>query len=274
VGKTAIFQIDIELGKSILNKERIIEYAENTDADLLVFPECANSGYAFSSWAEAFSHAEPVPGPFTEILHSIARKKDRSIAVGILEKDGEELRNTAVLITPKRGLHVYRKTHLPYLGVDRFTKPGNVLPLFETEFGKVGVVICYEWRFPEVARSLSLQGADLLLGLSNWPQGAIVIPTLLMPARAAENHVWIASANRVGFDKDTKFIGNSMIISPSGDIVAGPGSLDEEVISVDCDLSLSKGKRFVKKPREYEIDLFKDRCPDLYGVLIRESNYA
>lgn len=271
--KAAIVQMDIHLGQPLLNKERILTYAERTVAELLVFPECANSGYSFGSREEAIPHAEPVPGPFTEALLAVAREKGRSIAVGILEKDGADLRNTAVLVTPKGKLHIYRKTHLPYLGVDRFVAPGTMLPLFETAFGAVGMIICYEWRFPEVARALSLQGADLLIGLSNWPQGAIVTPTLLLPARAAENHVWVVSANRIGTEKGSDFIGKSMIIAPGGEIVSSSQACREEVLSADLDLSLSKVKSFVRKPKEYEIDLFKDRRPNLYGVITREENH-
>jgi predicted amidohydrolase len=271
--KTAIVQMDIHLGKPLLNKERILAYAERTASELLVFPECANSGYSFTSRKDAMPHAESVPGPFTDALLAVAREKGRSIAVGILEKDGAELRNTAVLVTPRGKLHIYRKTHLPHLGVDRFVVPGIRLPLFETAFGAVGMIICYEWRFPEVARSLSLQGADLLIGLSNWPQGAIVTPTLLLPARAAENHVWVVSANRIGVEKDSEFIGKSMIIDPGGEIVASPQARREEVVSADLDLSLSKVKSFIRKPEEYEIDLFKDRCPNLYGAITCEDNH-
>lgn len=271
--RAAVVQMDIHLGQPILNKERILGYAESTPADLLVFPECANSGYSFTSREEAMPHADSVPGPFTDALLAVARQKGRTIAVGILEKDGAELRNTAVLVTPRGNLHIYRKTHLPYLGVDRFVVPGTRLSLFETAFGSVGMIVCYEWRFPEVARTLSLQGADLLIGLSNWPQGAIVTPTLLLPARAAENHIWVVSANRVGIEKDSEFIGKSTIIAPGGEVVASSQVRREDVVSEDLDLSLSKVKRFVRKPKEYEIDLFKDRRPNLYRVITREDNH-
>lgn len=263
--------MDIELGNPLLNRERIVGFAEKTEVDLLVFPECANSGYAFSSREDAYLHAETIPGPLTDALQSVARKRGRNIAVGILEKDGADLRNSAVLVSQDGSLHCYRKTHLPYLGVDRFISPGNELPIFTTEFGKVGMIICYEWRFPEVARVLSLQGADLLLGLSNWPQGAIVTPTLLLPARAAENHVWVVSANRVGFEEGIQYVGKSMIIAPSGEIAAQPETRREEVISAIVDLSLSRSKKFIKKPKEYEIDLIQDRRPGLYGTILRET---
>ena len=133
------------------------------------------------------------------------------------------------------------------------------------------MIICYEWRFPEVARNMSLQGADLLIGLSNWPEGAVVIPTLLMAARAAENHVWIVSSNRVGLEQGSKFIGKSMIIDPGGQVIASSPEGNDEVIGADLDLSISKAKRFVRKPNEYEIDLFKDRRPGLYGAVTQED---
>ncbi|WP_054031489.1 carbon-nitrogen hydrolase family protein [Desulfatitalea tepidiphila] len=269
--KAAAVQMDIQLGQTHLNKERILAYAQNTPADLLVFPECANSGYCFNSLEDAMPHAEVVPGAFTDSLLSVARDMGRSLAVGILEKKGAALRNTAVLATPEGNLRVYRKSHLPYLGVDRFVTPGSELPIFQTAFGRVGMIICYECRFPEVARSMSLQGADLLIGLSNWPVGAMVIPTLLVAARAAENHVWIVSSNRVGLEQGSRFIGKSMIIDPDGQIIASLPEGNEETVSADLDLSISKAKHFVRKPKAYEIDLFMDRRPELYGTVTQEG---
>jgi len=269
----AIFQMSIDLGQPVLNKQKIINCAERTEADLLVFPECANSGYAFSSREEALAHAELIPGPFVDSLITVARAKGCYLAVGILEKDGTELRNTALLVTTEGEVHIYRKTHLPHLGADRFVTPGNQLPLFSTGLGAVGLVICYEWRFPEVARCLALQGADLLIGLSNWPREAMATPTIMLPARAVENHVWIISANRVGRERDSDFIGRSMIIAPDGNAVATLENSREGVVSADMDLSLSRKKHLIKKPKEYEIDLFRDRCPFLYRTIVRETEH-
>jgi len=256
--------MDVALGQTELNQQRILELARQTPADLVVFPECATSGYAFASREEGLAHAQTIPGPFVDSLVALAREKDRCLAVGILEKAGTGLHNSAVLITGQGEVHVYRKTHLPSLGVDRVVDPGDSLPLFSTPWGRVGLVICYEWRFPEVARSHALRGADLLIGLSNWPRGARVIPTLLLPARAAENRVWIASANRVGDEGGSQFIGKSAIIDPEGNLAAQMDGPQEGATIHEMDLSLSREKLMVKKPGVYQIDLFGDRRPELY----------
>lgn len=272
--KAAAVQMDIALARPEENKARILDLARSTQADLVVFPECANSGYAFNSAEEALPYADPIPGPFVDELTAVAKEQGRCLAVGLLEDHQGTLYNSAVFITPQGETHLYRKTHLPYIGLDRFVTPGDSLGLFDTPLGKVGLAICYEWRFPEVARCLALKGADLLIGLSNWPSGAVVIPTVLLPARAAENHVWIVSANRVGSEGGNEFIGRSSIIAPDGSTTASLGGNEGGVVMGELDLSLSRDKRLVKQPGEYEIDLWQDRCPFLYGATTREYDHA
>jgi predicted amidohydrolase len=186
-----------------------------------------------------------------------------------LEKRNGELRNVAALITPDGNVRTYCKSHLPVLGVDRFVSPGEELPVFDTPVGRIGILICYEWRFPEVARVLALKGAQILAGPTCWPEGARVISELLIPARAAENRVWIVSASRVGSDGKGDYIGKSAILDPEGKTVAQLADT-EAVLTADIDPGAASGKLLVRKPGEYEIDLFADRKPELYP-LIAES---
>ena len=262
----AAVQIDVQLGNPSINKETILERIDTVEADLLVFPECANSGYLFSSKAEAIDHAERIPGPFTDALGAAASKNGCWLAVGLLERQGAGLFNTAVLVGPGGELHMYRKTHLPYLGVDRFVTPGEEHTTISTPLAKIGMLICYEWRFPEVARCQALQGAEILLGLSNWPEGARVTPERLLPARAVENRLWIVSSNRVGTEGGAKYIGMSAIIDPDGNMISAPGE-HEDVVKSEVDPLLSRTKKLVRKKGEYEIDLFGDRRPHLYGLI-------
>ncbi|MCB2227833.1 MAG: carbon-nitrogen hydrolase family protein [Desulfarculaceae bacterium] len=266
--------MDVALGRLDENRAEILRLASETEADLVVFPECASSGYVFDSAEEAMPYAETVPGPFVDELIALAKAKKRNLAVGLLEKHEGKLYNSAVLITSQGETHLYRKTHMPFIGLDRFTVPGENLGLFDTPLGKVGLAICYDWRFPELARCLALQGADILIGLSNWPTGAVVIPTLLLPARAAENRVWVVSSNRVGEERGAQFIGRSAIIDPDGNTVAGLSADKPGVALAELDLSLARDKRLVKIPGEYEVDLWKDRCPSLYGATAREHENA
>lgn len=271
--KAAAVQMDVALARPEDNKANILKLARETQADLVVFPECANSGYAFTSIKEALPYADPIPGPFVDQLVAVAKEQGRCLAVGLLEKQGSKLYNSAVFITGQGEVHLYRKTHMPFIGLDRFATPGDSLGLFDTPLGKVGLAICYEWRFPEVARCLALKGADLLIGLSNWPSGAVVIPTVLLPARAAENRVWIVSSNRVGTERGVEFIGRSAIIDPNGNFAANLDGPAEGVIQAELDLSLAHNKRMVKIPGEYEVDLWEDRCPSLYAATARECQH-
>ena len=267
--KVTTVQMDVRLGDPDANLKTILEKTASVESDLVVFPECANSGYCFDDKEEAISFADTIPGVFTERLAEAAGQTGRWIAVGLLERNETDLYNTVVLVGPGGQLHARRKTHLPFIGVDRFVLPGDEILPIVTPFGVIGIVICYEWRFPEMARSLCLQGADVLLGLSNWPGGARAIPEQLIAARAVENHVWIVSSNRVGTERGVDFIGMSAIVDPTGKIVAqalnGVCTLEAEF-----DPSASRTKKIVRNPGEYEIDLFLDRRPSMYGSLVKE----
>lgn len=266
--RVAALQIDIALGNPERNRNAIARLAESTDADLVVFPECALSGYAFDGAEEARAHAEPIPGPTTEVLRSVAISKRRCIVVGMLERKEDRMWNSAVLVTPDGKVAKYRKTHLPCLGVDRFVAPGDRLPVFDTPVGRLGVQICYDLRFPESARCLALEGVEILVVPTNWPRGAEAIPEILLPARAVENGVFVVAANRVGTENKTEYIGQSAIIDPRGKTLAilkrGEGAVIAEVNPAQA-----REKHIIRKPGEYEIDLVADRRPDLYGPLVR-----
>ncbi len=269
----AAVQLNVTLKDLSANKKKIVDMDKNLDADLIVFPECSTSGYLFKDKAEAFQFAEALPGPLTLELAELSKDRNVCIALGVLERDDEVIYNSVLFFTPDGKIQKYRKTHTPHLGVDRFVKEGNTLILFDSPFGPIGVVICYEWRFPEIARSLALGGANLLIGLSNWPEGAEVTPDVLMKARAVENHIWIVSVNRVGNDGDINYIGRSSIISPKGEVL---GSLDreEDILIASIDPEESKVKKIVKKKDDYELDLFKDRRPGLYSNILTEDTSA
>lgn len=271
--KAAVVQLDVFLGNPERNIAKILNYAATVDAELIVFPECANSGYGFQSHDEAMKYAETVPGPLTDELGSIVKKQKKYIALGLLERDGSTLRNTAVFFGPDGQIHIYRKTHLPFLGVDRFVIPGENLCVFNTKIGRIGMLICYEWRFPETARCLALQGAEVIIGLSAWPEGAAIIPKLLIAARAAENRLWVVSSNRGGAEDKTIYIGKSAIVDPNGNIMAELGG-EEGVAIAEIDPDISKIKRIVREPGKYEIDLFNDRRPTLYRSMVQENTYA
>src|SRR5919197_411440 len=172
--KIAGVQMDSRLGDKRRNLDVIrsrLREAAGQGARLVVFPECALTGYAFDSKEEAWPHAEPVPGPSTEALAVDCRELGVWAVVGMLEREGaDRLFNAAVLVGPAGVAASYRKIHLPFLGVDRFATPGD-RPFAVHDLGglRVGVTICYDGSFPEAARLLTVLGADLVALPTNWP---------------------------------------------------------------------------------------------------------
>jgi predicted amidohydrolase len=179
-----------------------------------------------------------------------------------------ECTNAAILAGAGRpGSCFYAKTHLPILGVDRFVSPGGHLSVWDTPYGKVGPLICYDIRFPEAARCLGLMGADIIALPTNWPEGAESSPDFLTRARAWENRVYILAANRVGVERGRRFIGRSQIVAPSGEILQEAGADEEKILYADLDLTQARQKRIVIEPGEWELDTFGGRRPELYGKL-------
>ena len=173
--RVAVGQIEPKIGEKERNLENCIarlEAAAAAGAELLVLPECAIPGYMFDSAAEAMPFAEEIPGPSTEVLADACRRLGVHVVCGLLERDGERLYNAAPLIGPDGLIGSYRKTHLPFLGVDRFTVPGDSLSVYDTPLGRIGLEICYDLRFPEATRTLALAGADIVAHPTAFPVAA------------------------------------------------------------------------------------------------------
>lgn len=270
----AAAQIEPILFEKERNLAKIEEYAGRAAkqrAELVVFPEAALTGYCFASLEEAMPFAEPVPGPSTVALAGLCRELRLHVVVGMLEQADGMLYNAAVLIGPGGVLACYRKTHLPYLGVDRFAAPGQgPLAVHRTPVGAIGLHICYDATFPEVARSMALQGAEVLALPTNWPQGRENMPRYVVHARALENRVHFVACDRVGEERGFRFIGRSKIVSATGDALAEAGPDEEELILAEVDLDAARNKRIVYRPGEFEVDLFGDRRPELYRAVAEE----
>ena len=272
--RVAVAQIEPVLGEKERNLDVClgrIEEAATAGAELLVLPECAIPGYVFASAGEALPFAEEVPGPSTDVLAAACRRLGLHVVCGLLEVDGADLCNTAVLVGPDGLVGSYRKTHLPFLGVDRFTAAGDELAVFETPIGKIGIEICYDLRFPELTRVLALDGADIVVLPTNWPVAARANAELLAPARAYENRVYLLVANRVGVERDTEFCGRSQIVDPTGTRLAETDAESEVLLVADVDVQIARDKSIIPAAGEYEMHLFGHRRPELYGALARES---
>jgi predicted amidohydrolase len=248
-----------------------IESQAAAGSELLVFPECALSGYMLDDPAAAMRCAETIPGPATEAFARACARARVHCVVGVLERDGDALRNAAVLIGPDGLVGRYRKSHVACIGVDRFTVPGgDPYEVFDTPIGRIGMQICYDWRFPEVTRVLALQGAEVIAHPTNSPAQAREVAEFMTRARAAENAVYFLTANRCGTEAGTTFFGWSQIVDPLGRRVAEAGD-DVGVATAELDLERARAKTKAPGSGGYEVRLFDDRRPELYEPLSRPA---
>lgn len=239
------------------------------DASLYVFPELMTSGYAFASRQEARALAE-IPGgreayaPGLHALGAWARARRAWVIAGFPEKAGARVYNSSALIGPDgRVRDVYRKLHL-FDDEKLWFAPGDRAPrVSRVGPARVGMLICFDWRFPEIWRVLALAGADIIAHPSN-----LVVPRaaqMATPVRALENRIYVVTANRVGADvrpdRRIAFTGRSQIVSPDGIVLARAGTSAVRAVVADVDLAQARNKKFGKTRNE----IFKDRRPEFYG---------
>jgi predicted amidohydrolase len=276
--KIAGVQMDCRRGQRDANLPRIRAFlaeAAGQGARLVIFPECIVSGYCFDSLDEALPHGEALPGPLTEVLGSDCRQLGVYAVVGLLERPpGQDcLFNSAVLVGPSGLVAVYRKIHLPYLGVDRFTTPGDQpFAVHEVDGLRLGMTICYDGSFPESTRALMLLGADLVVLPTNWPVGAEGTIRHLVQCRALENWLYYAAVNRVGTEQGFRFLGQSRLVACNGDLLATASEDREEIIYATIDPLTARNKHLVRIPGKFEVDRLAHRRPAMYDPLTRERS--
>ncbi|MFT9846384.1 carbon-nitrogen hydrolase family protein [Aneurinibacillus sp. REN35] len=274
--KVAAVQTNPRIADAAYNLAQSITFireAAGQGAKVIVFPECALTGYCFESREDAEQAALHANGEWVEKLTKEARDADAYIVTGFIEKRNEKLYNSLAIIGPEGLIKIYTKAHLPQLGVDNFVEPGcdPFIPV-DTAVGKLGVLICYDIRFPEQARALALQGADILIHITNLPLTASSQLDYLLPARANENHVHIISSDRVGEERGFVFLGRSTIYDVDGAIISQANDTDEMIIYAELDLTQSREKSVYYPPAEgkpvaHTNSLFAARRKELYGVL-------
>lgn len=244
-------------------------------ADLLVLPECALTGYRYATREDAWEAALTGDDPRLRDLAEVAVSHGTTVVVGFLERAGDALHNTAAVLGADGVVHHVRKTHLPVLGADRFVTPGDRLgSVVETRFGQLGVAICYDFRFPEVCRALALGGAEVVAVPVNWSTDVAVLAEHMAPSRAVENRIFVAVADRAGTVEGVEHLGASQVVDPMGDRLTVPldSELDVAVATVDVDLADARRKETIFAPGEFEIDVFADRRPEIYGILTEEES--
>jgi len=247
------------------NFGRIEELLAGHRADLFVLPELFATGYQFKNMEESGSFAELVPGGVTtSVLTTLSKKMNAFFIAGLAETEGKQVYNSAIITGPEGYIGKYRKIHLFDTEKDCFQKGDLPLQVFDIAGAKIGVMICFDWRFPETARALALMGAEVIahpsnLVLTHCPQAMIT--------RCLENRVFGITADRVGIENridgdPLNFIGQSQVVDPNGNILIRASIADEEVHTVHLDLDLARDKFLTTRNH-----LFKDRRTDLYPKL-------
>ncbi len=259
--KVGYYQFHPEFGAPKQNLEKVQDSLSGIDADIIVLPELAFTGYFFQDRAEVYELAEDLSDSPTLIgLVRLCRENGFHLITGFAEKHAEKLYNAALVVGPSGLLHCYRKLHLFNTEKEYFDPGDTQLDTIEIGGAKVGVMICFDWVFPEVARSLALQGADILCHPSNL---VLTYCQQTMQTRSLENAVYSVTANRIGLEKrprgELTFTGQSQVVGPKGAVIKRSSADEEAVVVCEIDVSAARNKLITEKN-----DLFRDRRPEFY----------
>lgn len=259
--RVSLVQMHVDAGKPDANFARAaerLEQAASAGPDLIVLPEMWNTGYELEHIADI---ADPEGGRTREFASAFCRRHGIHLAAGSIAERREDGVYNTLRIFDRNGTSAaaYDKIHLfRLMHEEKHLQPGGRVVLTEIDGVKTGVVICYDIRFPELARTLALAGAKLLIVPAQWPHPRLHHWRTLLMARAIENQMYVAACNRSGTSGDTAFFGHSMIIDPWGEVVAEAGE-EETIITADIDLALVDEVRG-------RIPVFEDRRPALYQL--------
>jgi len=258
--KVGYIQTSPLFGEKNKNFEQVENLVSKLRADLLVLPELFATGYAFVSKEEVTSLAEEIDGDTSDFLIDLSRKTNSIIVGGFIEKNESNIFNSAMIVSGSKRLGVYRKLHL-YFKEKLWFAPGNRPPeIIKIKNIKIGIMICFDWIFPEMARSLALLGADIIAHPAN-----LVLPYCqnAMITRCIENRIFVITSNRIGEENrgsdHFKFTGKSQITSFKGEILSSAPKDEIFIDLVDIDIKEARDKRI-----NGFNDLFEDRRENLY----------
>ena len=260
--KISLAQMDVVLGKPDENLAKARDMAERAArqcSDIIIFPELWSTGYDLEN---AAAYSTPThKGIFAEMA-SLAREYSIHVSGSCLSLlESGQFGNTAVFLNPDgKILGEYTKTHLfGLMDEHKYLSAGDRLIIVDTPWGKAGLAICYDLRFPELFRSYALAGARIVFLPAEWPHPRLAHWEILLRARAIENQMYIVACNRVGVSKNTHFCGHSCIISPWGEMVIEAGE-DEEILTAEIDVDKVDQVRA-------RIPVFADRRPKVYEAI-------
>jgi len=246
------------------NVRRAVALLDKLSDATIILPELFNTGYLFRNEEELSSLVEPVPGGYTTCeMRRLATRRRLNLVFGIAQKYKGRYYNSAVCVSSKGKVEVYQKVHL----FDReklFFTRGKSFKIVSTCDAKLGLLVCFDWIFPEVSRSLALGGAQILCHPSN-----LVLPYAqdAMKTRCIENRVFAVTANRIGSEHrgtvSLAFTGGSQIVSPAGEVLASASDRSESLRVVEIDIREANNKHVTPNN-----SLFEDRSPALYAALV------
>jgi predicted amidohydrolase len=265
-------QLDVVGGDPDATTKKVcswVDEAAGAGVDLVLFPELVMAGGY--SLGEGFREvAEAADGPRLARVRERAARHGMHVIVGFAESGkGGSIYNSAAICGPDGSvLGVYRKTHI-FSATESFFAPGDELSVFDVDFGRIGIPICYDLEFPEPARVLCLAGAEVLLSMAAHWEGTGTVGTpegfirTIYSARALENRTPVALCNRVGYDEGLgdRFIGLSRIVDSGGEVVAAMSDDSEGMITALIDLDHEREKR-------ESYDYISHRLPHLYAPLV------
>lgn len=260
VGAVQFFPL---FGAVARNIAKAISMVRGKKADLWVLPEHFATGYQFKDRNELAALAEPADGPTVTTMADKAAEIGCYFCGGFPEREGDNLFNSAFVVGPEGLLGVYRKTHLFDREKELYTPGSRGFMTFDVAGTCVGVMICFDWYFPESARTLGLRGAQVIAHPSN-----LVLPHCpeAMKFRALENRVFTVTANRIGTesrlpDEELNYIGQSVIYSPRGELLARGDETKEDLLMAEIDASSANDKSVTSRN-----DVHGDRRPAFYDL--------
>lgn len=266
--KVGFYQFRPQFGKVKKNLARVIQALGQADADLIVLPELAFTGYYFQNREETLSLAEqPQSSATVEALINLCRERDFYLVTGFAEKQKDKCFNSALLLSPGGLVHIYRKLHL-FNEEKHWFDPGDTpLQVQQVRGSKIGIMICFDWIFPEVTRALAVAGAEIICHPSNL---VLNYCQQTMLSRCLENMVFAITANRFGADKrpqgELRFTGKSQIVAPKGELIYRAPSQRETLFLVEIEPALARDKNITALNQ-----IMTDRRPHFYAPLCQSG---
>jgi len=261
--RIGFLQLRPKFGSTKTNVRKAVTLLSRVSDATIVLPELFNTGYLFRNEQELASLAERIPGGYTTTeLKKIAKRKRLHLVFGIAQKHKRRYYNAAVYISPKGKVEIYQKVHL-FEREKLFFARGKSFKVVPTGEAKLGLMVCFDWIFPEVSRLLTLRGANILCHPSN-----LVLPYAqdAMKTRCIENRIFSVTANRIGTERrgtvTLTFTGGSQIVGPAGEVLASAGDRSESLKVVDINIEEAKNKNVTASN-----DIIDDRVPSLYSTI-------